>query len=119
MAVLPGAANPSGLTALATRHFFARVGVLHKLGDRLRHPLCSILLYLVFGWMVVVVAARPMLDSLPPLGLQLLVAGGVAYSLGSLFFLLDRRMPYSHLIWHLFVITGSSCHFLAVQQVVA
>ncbi len=96
----------------------ALVGVALKLSDRLRHPLFSTLLYLAFGWMVVVVA-RPMLDSLPPMGLRLLVAGGVAYSLGSFFFLLDRRMPYSHFVWHLFVITGSTCHFLAVQQVLA
>ena len=94
----------------------ALLGVLLKLLDRLRHPLLSTGLYLAFGWMVLVVG-RPMLDSLPPQGLQLLVAGGVAYSLGSLFFLIDRRMPYSHLVWHLFVITGSTCHFLAVQQV--
>lgn len=94
----------------------ALAGVLLKLLDRLRHPLLSTGLYLAFGWMVLVVA-RPMLDSLPPLGLQLLVAGGLAYSLGSLFYLIDRRMPYSHLVWHLFVITGSTCHFLAVQQV--
>ncbi len=94
----------------------ALLGVLLKLLDRLRHPLLSTGLYLAFGWMVLVVG-RPMLSSLPPQGLQLLVAGGVAYSLGSLFFLIDRRMPYSHLVWHLFVITGSTCHFLAVQQV--
>ena len=96
----------------------ALLGVLLKLLDRLRHPLLSTGLYLAFGWMVLVVG-RPMLSSLPPQGLQLLVAGGVAYSLGSLFFLIDRRMPYSHLVWHLFVITGSTCHFLAVQQVLA
>ena len=96
----------------------ALLGVLLKLLDRLRHPILSTGLYLAFGWMVLVVG-RPMLSSLPPQGLQLLVAGGVAYSLGSLFFLIDRRMPYSHLVWHLFVITGSTCHFLAVQQVLA
>ena len=94
----------------------AAVGVLLKLLDRLRQPLLSTGLYLAFGWMLLVVA-RPMLDSLPPLGLQLLMAGGAAYTLGSLFYLIDRRMPYSHLVWHLFVITGSTCHFLAVQQV--
>jgi hemolysin III len=93
----------------------ALAGVALKLSDRLRRPAFSTALYLAFGWMVAVVA-QPMLASLPPLGLKLLVAGGVAYSLGSLFFLLDRRLPYSHLVWHLFVIAGSSCHFLAVQQ---
>ncbi len=104
-----------GWDMLAAVWGIALGGMLLKLSDRLRHPLVSTALYLAFGWMVVV--ARPMLESLPPQGLQLLVAGGVAYSLGSLFFLLDKRLPYSHLIWHLFVITGSTCHFLAVQQV--
>lgn len=107
-----------GWDMLAAVWGIALAGVLLKLCDRLQHPGYSTALYLAFGWMVVVVA-QPMLASMPPLGLQLLVAGGVAYSLGSLFFLLDRRMPYSHLVWHLFVITGSTCHFLAVQQVVA
>ena len=104
-----------GWSMLAAVWGIALAGVTLKLSDRLRHPLFSTALYLAFGWMVVVVA-QPMLASLPPLGLKLLVAGGVAYSLGSVFFLLDRRMPYSHLVWHLFVITGSTCHFLAVQQ---
>ena len=49
-------------------------------------------------------------------GGDLLVAGGLAYSLGSLFFLLDQRLRYGHLVWHLFVITGSACHVLAVQR---
>ena len=104
-----------GWGVLAAVWGIALAGVVLKLSDCLRHPLFSTLLYLAFGWMVVLVA-QPMLASLPPLGLKLLVAGGVAYSLGSLFYLLDRRLPYSHLVWHLFVITGSTCHFLAVQQ---
>lgn len=95
----------------------ALVGMALKLGNRLQHRMVSTLLYLAYGWLVAAVA-QPMLAALPPPGLQLLVAGGVAYSLGSLFFLLDRRMPYSHLVWHLFVITGSTCHFLAVQELV-
>jgi hemolysin III len=88
-----------------------------KLSNRLQHRLASTLLYLAYGWLVAAVAL-PILAALPPAGLHLLVAGGVAYSLGSVFFLLDRRMPYSHLVWHLFVITGSTCHFLAVQELV-
>ena len=105
-----------GWHMLAAIWAIALIGVALKLSNRLKHPMFSTALYLAFGWMVVVVA-RPMLDSLPPMGLQLLVAGGVAYSLGSIFYLLDRRLPYSHLVWHLFVITGSTCHFLAVQEV--
>jgi hemolysin III len=95
----------------------ATVGVTLKLANRLCRPLPSTLLYLAFGWLVVLVA-RPALSLLAPAGLVLLVAGGLAYSLGCLFFLLDRRLPYSHLVWHLFVITGSLCHVMAVQHAV-
>jgi hemolysin III len=65
----------------------------------------------------VAAVAQPALALLPPGALRLVVAGGVAYTLGSLFFLLDRRLPYAHLVWHLFVITGSACHFAAVQRI--
>jgi hemolysin III len=105
-----------GWGILAAVWGIAVVGVALKLTDRLKHKLLSTALYLAFGWLVAVVA-QPMMASLPSMGLRLLVAGGVAYSLGCVFFLLDRRMPYSHLVWHLFVITGSTCHFLAVQHV--
>ena len=105
-----------GRALLAAVWAVALVGVVLKLANRLRHRVLSTALYLAFGWLVAALA-QPLLASLPPAGLRLLVAGGLAYSLGSIFFLLDRRMPYSHLVWHLFVITGSTCHFLAVQQV--
>ncbi len=106
-----------GGTTLAVVWAVALLGMAMKLGNRLQHQVASTLLYLVFGWLVAAVAL-PMLTALTPAGLHLMVAGGVAYSLGCVFFLLDRRMPYSHLVWHLFVITGSSCHFLAVQELV-
>ena len=124
---IAGSYTPFALVELQRGHGFetlaavwgvAVLGMVLKLGNRLQHRLWSTTLYLAFGWLVAVVA-QPLLAALPPAGVQLLVAGGVAYSLGSLFFLLDRRLPYSHLVWHLFVITGSTCHFLAVQQVVA
>lgn len=104
-----------GADTLVAVWALALLGMAMKLGNRLQHRLASTLLYLAFGWLVAALG-QPMLAALPPDGLRLLVAGGVAYSLGSLFFMLDRRMPYSHLVWHLFVITGSTCHFLAVQQ---
>lgn len=105
-----------GWDLLAAVWGIALLGMALKLTDRLRHRVLSTALYLAFGWLVAVVA-QPMMAALPPAGLTLMVAGGVAYSLGCVFFLLDRRMPYSHLVWHLFVITGSTCHFLAVQHV--
>lgn len=127
---IAGSYTPFGLVALQHGHaghgldpaatlaavwVAALAGMVLKFDGRLRHRLLSTGLYLGFGWLVAAVA-QPTLLLLPPSGLRLVVAGGVAYSLGSLFFLLDRRMPYSHLVWHLFVITGSVCHFLAVQR---
>ena len=95
----------------------AAAGVALKLANRLRQPLLSTLLYLAFGWMVLLVA-RPMIDALPPGGRALLLAGGVAYTVGALFFLAGTRRPYCHLMWHLFVITGCGLHLMAVQQAV-
>lgn len=92
----------------------ALAGVLLKLGNRLRHRLPSTLLYLGYGWLVAALVL-PALAQLPAAGWRLLVAGGVAYTLGSVFFLLDRRLPYSHLVWHLLVVAGSACHLLAAQ----
>ena len=106
-----------GAGTLAAVWGVAVLGMAMKLGNRLQHRLRSTLLYLAYGWLVAAVA-QPVLAAVPPAGLQLLVAGGLAYSAGCVFFLLDRRMPYSHLVWHLFVITGSACHFLAVQALV-
>jgi len=105
----------AGWELLAGVWTIALGGMLAKLGGSLRHPMLSTGLYLAFGWMVLLVA-RPMFQSLPEAGRWLLVAGGLAYTVGSGFYLLDKRLRYSHLVWHLFVITGSSCHFLAVQQ---
>lgn len=96
----------------------ALAGVVLKLADRLRRPLPSTLLYLAFGWMVLLVA-RPMVDALPRDGRVLLFAGGVAYTAGSLFFLAGLRRRWCHLLWHLFVVAGCALHFLAVQQTVA
>ena len=84
----------------------------HNLIVGIRHPKLSTNLYLIMGWAVLVVI-RPLVLSLPPEGLRWLVAGGLSYSLGVVFYS-ARRLPYNHLIWHLFVLAGSTCHFFAV-----
>ena len=90
----------------------AAVGVTAKLLDRLRHPLWSTGLYLAMGWCVLV-AIVPLVTLVSPAGLAWLVAGGVCYSIGAVVFLFDSRVRYAHLVWHLFVIAGSVCHFFA------
>jgi len=72
----------------------------------------SLLLYLVMGW-IAMVWADSFFDGIGG-GVYLIIAGGACYTLGVLFYLL-RRMPYNHAVWHLFVLGGAVCHFLAVQ----
>ena len=72
----------------------------------------SSLVYIGMGWLVVV-AVRPLLDSIAPGGIAWLLAGGLAYTLGVCFYVW-KRLPYNHAIWHLFVLGGSVCHFFAV-----
>jgi hemolysin III len=68
---------------------------------------------LFMGWLILL-AANPMYDRVPVSGLLWLVAGGVAYTAGVVFFVADSRLRYGHFIWHLFVMTGTACHYFAV-----
>lgn len=72
----------------------------------------SAAVYLGMGWLVVL-SAKPLLANLAPNGLWLLVAGGLAYTVGTVFYVLER-VKYMHAVWHLFVLAGSACHFMAV-----
>ncbi len=90
----------------------AAVGVSEKLISGIRYPRLSTALYLIMGWSVVIVI-RPLVLNMPPQGVAWLVAGGLSYTAGVVFYV-ARRLPYHHLIWHLFVLAGSTCHFFAV-----
>ena len=72
----------------------------------------SVLVYVGMGWLVVF-AVGPLKAALPPEGLWLLLAGGLAYTVGTVFYLM-KKVPYMHMVWHLFVLGGSICHFLAI-----
>ncbi len=91
----------------------AAVGVTLKAIGRASHPLLSTGLYLAMGW-VVVIAAGPLLDRVPAAGLAWLLGGGLAYTLGVIFFVTDSRLRYGHAIWHLFVAAGTGAHYFAV-----
>lgn len=77
-----------------------------------RWAVISVVLYLLMGW-VIIIAARPLMSALAPGGLALLLAGGLAYTAGIIFYAW-RKLPYHHAIWHAFVLAGSICHFFAV-----
>lgn len=96
----------------------AALGIVFKLFFTGRFKLVSTLVYVAMGW-IALLAIGPMLRQLPPTTLGWLFAGGVAYTVGALFYM-SRRLRYGHAIWHLFVIAGSVCHFVAVAtQVLA
>jgi hemolysin III len=90
----------------------AVAGVVFKLFFTGRFPRLSTAIYVGMGWMVVV-AVGPMLDRLSPATLGWLLAGGLAYTGGTFFY--HNRRPYAHAVWHLFVLAGSVCHYVAVM----
>jgi hemolysin III len=91
-------------------------GIVLKLWWPRRFGPLHVILYLVMGWLILT-ASGELVEILSPTSLGLLVAGGVAYSLGILFFAI-RAIPYNHAIWHLFVIAGSTLHYFAVYTAV-
>jgi hemolysin III len=91
----------------------ALAGVALKAFSRVSHPIFSTSLYLFMGWLILI-AANPLYARVPTSGLLWLVAGGVAYTAGVIFFATDSRLRYGHLIWHLFVMVGTACHYFAV-----
>lgn len=90
----------------------AFAGVIFKLFFTGRFKLLSTIIYIAMGWMVMV-AIKPMWASIDGWTLGWLLAGGLSYTLGTYFYHRES-IPYSHAIWHLFVIGGSVCHFVAV-----
>jgi hemolysin III len=101
-----------GWTLLGLVWGLAAVGVLLAVVGGVRYRTLSVLLYLGMGWLVVV-AIRPLWLGMPLSGLLWLVAGGLAYTVGIAFFA-AKRLRYSHFVWHLFVLAGTACHFIAV-----
>lgn len=102
-----------GWSMFAAVWALAAVGItldtLHKKGSRLP----QLIIYLVMGWMLMI-ALGPLLRSLPRWGFIWLMAGGLFYTSGVVFYVNDKRFPYFHCIWHLFVLAGSVCHYFAV-----
>jgi hemolysin III len=91
--------------------------VLKVVGGARRAPVLSTCLYLGMGWLVVL-AVRPLLEHMPLAGIGWLLAGGLAYSFGIVAFA-AVRLRYSHFVWHLFVLAGTACHYIAVLRYAA
>jgi len=94
----------------------AVIGIVFQLFFVKRFKLFSTLCYALMGWLMVF-ALKPLLAALPIMGIYWLLAGGILYTVGALFYL-ARRIPYSHAVWHLFVLAGSFTHFVTVIKYV-
>lgn len=101
-----------GWALLGTVWGLALAGVIFKVVGGLRYPITSTAIYLAMGWLAVV-AIQPLWQRMPQAGLMWLVAGGVAYTGGVAFYAM-KRVRYAHFLWHLCVLTGTTCHFFAV-----
>jgi hemolysin III len=102
-----------GLPMLGIVWAVALFGVIMKATrGALRHRRLAMTLYLGTGWLAVIFI-RPLALAIPLSALLCLIAGGIAYTAGTLFFA-NEKVRYAHFVWHLFVLAGTSCHFAAV-----
>lgn len=101
-----------GWTLLALVWGLALAGLVFKVFSRYRFHWAATTLYLLMGWLSVLFI-QPMWAAIPFGGMMLLIAGGLAYTAGVVFFGW-HSLPYSHAIWHLFVLAGSAFHYFAV-----
>ncbi len=110
--------GPWGWTLFGLVWSMALVGAALKTFNLLAHPWLSTGLYLGMGWLVLI-AAVPLVQRVPAAGVGLLLAGGIAYTAGVVFFMLDSRLRYAHAVWHAFVVAGTGFHFFAVLSYAA
>lgn len=104
--------GPWGWGILTANWVLAIAGIAHAWSPWRRYRAVAHVLYVLMGWLILI-AAVPLSRALQVGGLVLLVLGGVVYTSGLAFYAW-RRLPYNHLVWHLFVLTGSVLHFFAV-----
>lgn len=104
--------GPWGWSIFGVIWGLAIVGLVFKLFFTGRFGIVSTVVYVLMGW-IALIAIKPMMDLIPSGGLALIFAGGLAYTGGVIFYAM-KKLPYHHAIWHIFVMAGSVCHFLAV-----
>ena len=105
--------GPWGWSLLGVVWGLAIVGSLQDLRPRNDARVLSVVIYVLMGW-AAIVALAPLLDALGRTGFAWLAAGGLFYTVGIVFYALDARLKHGHGIWHLFVLAGSTAHFVAI-----
>jgi hemolysin III len=109
--------GPWGWTLFGLIWALAVAGIVLKSVGGVQHPRISTGLYVAMGWLILA-AAKPLWQAMPGWGLFWLAAGGVVYTAGVGFYAANR-MRYAHFVWHLFVLAGTTCHFIAVLRYAA
>ena len=104
--------GPWGWTLFGIIWSFAFMGITFKLIFGPKYDFISTAFYILMGW-VVIIAIKPLIAALPAAGLAWLVAGGLAYTGGVIFYAWEK-LPFNHAIWHGFVLAGSCFHFFAI-----
>jgi hemolysin III len=105
--------GPWGWTLLGTIWGAALIGIVMKVGLRKQAPTAETVTYLAMGWLIIV-AIEPLVQRIGWAGLAWLLAGGIAYTIGTVFLVCQSRLRYGHCVWHVFVLGGSACHAFAV-----
>lgn len=105
-----------GWSLLAIVWTIAGVGIVAESRTVDKPKIISAVIYLAMGWLVVIVL-KPLAASLPTQGLLWLAAGGFFYTAGVAFYI-EKRIPFMHAVWHLFVLSGTTCHYFAVWRYV-
>ena len=104
--------SDTGWWLFGTVWALATAGIVKKLWFGHRFPKIALASYLAMGWLVVV-AAPQMAEAIGPNGMAWLIAGGLSYSIGAIFYAV-KRIPFNHAVWHVFVLGGGICHFLGI-----
>ena len=104
--------GPVGWSLFGTIWGLAPLGIVLKFWHIGRYPILTPLIYVAMGW-VGAIAVKPSIAAIPPMGMKLLVAGGITYTVGVIFYALEK-LPYNHAIWHMFVLSASAMHFFAI-----
>ncbi len=104
--------NDTGWWLFGTIWALATAGIVKKLWLKHRFPKIALASYLAMGWLAVL-AAPQLASAIGPNGMAWLVAGGVSYSIGAIFYVAEK-IPFNHAVWHVFVLAGGVCHFISV-----
>jgi hemolysin III len=105
--------GPWGWSLFGVVWGFAALGSLQELWLKNSARILSLLIYIAMGW-VALVALVQLMHALGPSGFAWLVAGGLFYTIGIVFYVIDTRITHAHGIWHLFVLAGSASHYVAI-----